>query len=260
MVSDALARQLGILRSLAIYYGIPGRARRLRRFYRPFVTPGALCFDIGAHVGNRTAVWRRLGARVVAVEPQPSLVRWLEFLHGRDEGVTIVRQAVGARTGQATLYLSRLNPTVATLSTSWRDAVSNDPAFTGVRWDETVPVAVTTLDALIAAHGRPDFCKLDIEGHELEALKGLSVPIAVISFEYIPAAIELAAGCIARLGQLGYYTYNWFEGESHRWALAEWLDGDAMMQKLAGLARSGRSGDIIAQHTAHGSRTERIGD
>lgn len=68
-----LARGWGLLRSLVIYYGLPGRARRDRDFYRQFVQPGALVFDVGAHVGNRLRVLRQLGARVVAVKPQPLL-------------------------------------------------------------------------------------------------------------------------------------------------------------------------------------------
>ena len=83
-----MARLIGTARSLAMYYGIPFRARRLERLYAPFVTRDALCFDIGAHAGNRALCWRRLGARVVAVEPQPDFVRLLRLLYGRDEGVT----------------------------------------------------------------------------------------------------------------------------------------------------------------------------
>nr|HMT20580.1 hypothetical protein [Promineifilum sp.] len=70
MTIAQIERQAGVLRSLAIYYA-PGRVRRLTHFYTPFIRPDDLCFDVGAHVGNRIAAWRRLGARVVAVEPQP---------------------------------------------------------------------------------------------------------------------------------------------------------------------------------------------
>ena len=52
------------------------RARAaMDRLYGQFVRPGDLVFDIGAHVGDRVASFRRLGARVVAVEPQPALAR-----------------------------------------------------------------------------------------------------------------------------------------------------------------------------------------
>ncbi|HVJ30290.1 MAG TPA: FkbM family methyltransferase, partial [Gammaproteobacteria bacterium] len=101
----ATARSLGVARSLAMYYGVPFRARRMRNFYAPFVEPGDLCFDIGAHAGNRVRCWRRLGARVVAVEPQPDFVRILRWLYGRDAGVEIVPQAVGREAGSAELLL-----------------------------------------------------------------------------------------------------------------------------------------------------------
>ena len=39
--------------------------------YARFLRAGDLAFDIGAHVGDRISSFRRLGARVVALEPQP---------------------------------------------------------------------------------------------------------------------------------------------------------------------------------------------
>src|SRR5262245_3241112 len=81
---SALGRAYGVARSVAMSYGIPLRARRLRRFYAQFVTAGSLCFDVGAHAGNRVRCWRKLGARVIAIEPQPDFVRLLELLYGRD--------------------------------------------------------------------------------------------------------------------------------------------------------------------------------
>ena len=81
---DAAVRAWGIGRSLAIYHGIPGRRARLTRFYRQFLDPGDVAFDIGAHVGSRVRAWRRLGVRVIAVEPQPDCLRVLRVLYGRD--------------------------------------------------------------------------------------------------------------------------------------------------------------------------------
>ena len=122
-----MARAFGIARSIALYYGIPFRARRLRQLYRPFVSPGSLCFDVGAHAGNRVRCWRRLGARVVAIEPQPDFVRLLELLYGRDPGVAIVAAAVGRASGRAKLLLSERTPTVTTLSADWVDQCPRRP-------------------------------------------------------------------------------------------------------------------------------------
>ena len=69
------------------------------RFYAGFVRPGDLCFDIGAHVGSRTLSWSRLGATVVALEPQPDFVRLLRWMFARNPRVTVRGEAVAARAG-----------------------------------------------------------------------------------------------------------------------------------------------------------------
>ena len=99
-----------------MYHGVPGRHRRMVRFYRAFLSPGEVGFDIGAHVGSRVRAWRKLGARVVAVEPQPALVTTLKLLYGRDRAVAIEPVAVGRREGTIELKLNIDNPTVSTAS------------------------------------------------------------------------------------------------------------------------------------------------
>jgi FkbM family methyltransferase len=246
-----LARGWGLLRSLIIYYGLPGRARRDRDFYRQFVQPGALVFDVGAHVGNRLRVLRQLGARVVAVEPQPLFADLLQRLYGRDNQVTLVREAMGAAAGEATLHISRRTPTVTTLSAGWMNAVQRAESFAGVDWEETVTVPVTTLDALITRHGAPDFCKIDIEGSELAALKGLSTALPLLSFEYIPATKEMTLACIQRLQTLGNYRYNWSVGEEQRLASDVWLNAEETTARLGQMGINERSGDLYAKRETH---------
>ena len=103
-----------VLRSLRIYYGNRQRKKSMDRLYGQFIHRGDLAFDIGAHVGDRAASFRRLSARVVAVEPQPRLARLLRLLFGRDAGMARVAALVGAAPGQAVLRLNTANPTVAT--------------------------------------------------------------------------------------------------------------------------------------------------
>lgn len=239
-----IARALGLARSLGLYYGNPLRNRRLARLYAPFLGPAALGFDIGAHVGNRVKCWRALGARVVAVEPQPDLLRVLSLLYGRDPAVTLVPEAVGARPGQAPLWVSDRHPTVTTLSAAWAEEVGRGPDFRGVRWRQAGEVRVTTLDELIRRFGMPDFVKIDVEGLEGEVLAGLSRPPPALSFEYLTAARHRALACVDRLEALGEYRYNSSPGESHRLAWARWLDAAGMRAALARLTQG--SGDVYA--------------
>lgn len=216
------------------------------RFYAQFIRPGDLCFDLGAHVGNRVWAWSQLGAQVIAVEPQPACLALLRRWYGRRPNVTLVNAAVGAEPGRAPLWVSAATPTVTTLSRPWIEAVQQDASFAEVRWDDSVEVDVTTLDALIARFGVPAFCKIDVEGYELAVLRGLSQPLPALSFEYLPAARDAAAACIARLAELGEYRFNRSVGEQHRWA-GPWLDTRSMLAFVAGLAPGDGSGDIYAR-------------
>jgi FkbM family methyltransferase len=240
-------RWRGIGRSLVIYYGNPLKLRRMQRFYAQFIRPGALCFDIGAHVGNRTWVWTRLGAKVVAVEPQEACVALLRRWYGHSSQVILVEQAVGAAPSMQTLRISRAHPTVTTLSSTWIEAVQTTESFAHVQWEESATVVVTTLDALIAQYGQPAFCKIDIEGYEGEALAGLSQPLPVLSFEFVPPARQAALACLNRLHQLGRYEYNWSLGEQHKWQSPRWLTQTEMAAYLNGLAVDDPSGDIYAR-------------
>jgi hypothetical protein len=92
-----------VSRSLRTYHA-PGRAAALDGFYCRFLGAGDLAFDVGAHVGDRMLSFRRLGARVVAVEPQRALGRVLRLLLRGDPDVTLVSHLIGARMGEADRY------------------------------------------------------------------------------------------------------------------------------------------------------------
>ncbi len=239
-----------MLRSVAIYHGIPLRQARLRQFYSSLASRGDLVFDIGAHAGNRARALAALGCRVVAVEPQPDFVRLLRVLFGRSSHVEIVEAAVAAAPGRAALSISHRHPTVTTMETAWRETRSSEPDFSQVRWDRQVDVAVTTLDALIERYGTPVFVKLDVEGAEPSVLAGLTRPIETISFEYLPRALDFAAQCVTRLEQLGTYRYNLSIGESYRLASDRWLTPAELMAALATKDAQRRAGDVYAKLVA----------
>lgn len=239
-------RAIGLARSLAIYYAVPFRQRRLRALYRQFAGPGDLVFDVGAHLGNRTRALAALGCRVVALEPQPHVAAALRRFAGRNPRVQVVEQAVAAAAGRATLSISERTPTVSTLATEWRNARAREPDFGDVSWNQTVEVTATTLDALIQEFGRPAFVKIDVEGGELGVLQGLSTAVPALSFEFLPRALDAARACVARVETIGPYRFNWSMAESSVLALPRWVPGPALLQALQAEPPS-RHGDIYAR-------------
>ena len=236
----------GVARSLQIYYGDRSRRAAMERLYRRFVQPGDLVFDIGAHVGDRIAVFRRFGARVVAVEPQPALVKTLKLIYGRDRAVTIEPVAVGRQAAMLDFRLNLDNPTVSTASDAFRLAANGAPGWEGQVWTRTIRVPATTLDALFARYGMPAFIKIDVEGSEAEALAGLTQPSPALSFEFTTIQRGVAADCVDHCARLGYTRYNAMLGESHALVHNDWVSAEEIASWLRALPQSANSGDIYA--------------
>jgi hypothetical protein len=77
----------GVIRSLLTYYVGKQRRQAMDDWYRRFLRPGDLAFDVGSHVGDRVASLHRLGATVVAVEPQPTFIKI--DVEGYEAGLTV---------------------------------------------------------------------------------------------------------------------------------------------------------------------------
>ena len=205
--------------------------RILATHYKKFITPGDLCFDIGANIGLKTEALLLAGARVVAVEPQARCVEELHRMFRREPRVEVVANAVGAAQGAANIYespahqLSSLSPEFIATAKATRYHADN-------RWNHSVTIEVTTLDQLIASFGLPIFCKIDVEGYEFEVLKGLSHAIPVVAFEYHPWYAQTAVNCVNKLESLGACYFNWIVGESQEFRSQEWLSANDIIRTL----------------------------
>jgi FkbM family methyltransferase len=229
-----------LARSLEVYYGDPARDAAMDTLYAQFLDPGDLAFDIGSHVGDRIGAFRRVGARVIALEPQPDCAR------ADDLGVALVEAACGPSAGTLILHVNSANPTVTTASSEFVKAADGAGGWEGQVWDRQIEVPVTTLDVLIAAHGLPRFIKIDVEGFEADVLAGLTTAVPAVSFEFTTIQRDVAEACLARLASLGDYRFNIALGESQLMTFVEAVSHAEMVAHIASLPHEANSGDVYA--------------
>lgn len=211
-------------------------------FYAQFVRPGDLVYDIGANLGDYAEVFSALGARVVAIEPQPYCCMRLQQRFRLARRITVEQVAVAAAPGSIEMHTPADGSVVATASQKWM----YEGRFSNVDWGRHFTVKAVTLDDLISRHGQPRFVKIDIEGFESQALAGLMVAVESLSFEFAREFIADTAECIASLERLGAYRFNFAAEEDKRFRFDDWMTGAHVLERLREMA-SDAWGDVYAR-------------
>jgi FkbM family methyltransferase len=220
------------------------------RFYGSFIASGDLVFDVGANIGERSDVFLALGASVVAVEPQAECTAQLRSRWQDEPRYTLFEGACAEAAGERELFVANAN-TLSSMSPEWIDTMRQNGVFSDYRWDEKRAVVTTTLDALVAEHGCPDFVKIDVEGFEYGVLAGLTQPVGCASIEWHGVSLTATKRCIERLSEVGMTQFNVSLGESMSWALPGWVDGGEAGAFLGGLDKLAW-GDVYARRPAGG--------
>jgi FkbM family methyltransferase len=252
---------INLMRSLRIYkivYNISlilmdaVNRKKLLKFYSRFVKKDDLCFDIGANYGRRTEIFLKLGARVVAVEPQDICMQELEKKYCNNKRVVLIKKAISDNQGEEKIMISDSH-TLSSMSNEWINSIKSSEMFfvstQAFSWQKSAKVQVTTLSNLIKEYGNPAFCKIDVEGYEYKVLKSLSDPIKMVSFEFTPTQefILSAINTIEHLASIGKVKFNYSFGESISLVLNEWVGPDVISNILLNLSKKTPiSGDIYA--------------
>ena len=180
-------------------------------FYSSFLSADDIAFDVGANMGNRASVFLQIGCKVIAVEPQK--VCYSHLLSKFGKKIIIVPFGLGEKEEERVMYISNVN-TVSSFSNEWIESVKKD-RFKNIDWDQSQTIKMTTLENLIVEFGKPKFCKIDVEGFELEVLKSLKQPLPYLSMEYtVPEQIERLAACVD-------YCYNLSSDSTFNYAIGE---------------------------------------
>ncbi len=168
------------------------------------VVGSELVFDIGANHGSKAALFSRLAKKVICVEPDPTSFEILRSRFARRESVVLVHAGVAAAEGTLPFRILGPGSPLNTFSAQWASQLSTDPVT-------EVDVSVITLDQLIREYGLPNYVKIDAEGYELPILKGLSVPVPLLSFECnLPDFLDESLASVERLATLSAsVTFNY---------------------------------------------------
>jgi FkbM family methyltransferase len=142
------------------------------------------------------------GARVVAIDPQPSCIQELRARFRGDRRVRIEPVGLGENEGTRNFYISARSGTSSFIET----------------WEPrhhigTLEVPIKTIENLITAHGVPRYIKIDVEGFELQVVTPLNTKVDLLSFEYhvmpqIPDDMAIKSKIIDLLGRFGILLFN----------------------------------------------------
>jgi FkbM family methyltransferase len=155
-----------------------------------------LVFDIGAHIGTVSEQFHNAGAsNIVAVEPCYESFEELRKL----PYVQAIHAAVWHEPSIIpTWYSTNQSGWSTVLPAKWTQA------YPDAIWGKAQYTPAITLEQLISLFGTPYLIKIDVEGAELNVIKGLTNKTRYLFFEFHQKFIDDAEKCLLLLQRLGY--------------------------------------------------------
>lgn len=203
----------------------------------PLISDRAHCLDIGANIGNHALFFKDHFASVQCFEPVPRTFRLLEINAELSDKLHCHMIAASDRSGRAEIIEDPVDSIEASLTAAkpGRDAVTRQP------------VDVRPLDAFLPDEiaSNVGFMKVDVEGHELAALRGcrqiIEASRPVIAFEQFGAGYSDGTFPVVEfLRGLGYEAFYELRDGTPGWLPARL----AVAWKIARLLGTGRDSKL----------------
>ncbi len=174
---------------------------------RKFISPGGVVLDVGANIGFFSNFFSGVvgaSGQVHSFEPDK-----INFHHLQNElkncnNVTLIQKAVAESSGTLMLYTSDL------LNVDHR-------TYEPENYKDKYSVEKISIDDYVAGKFNVDFIKMDIQGFELDALRGMSItlkenPDIILFIEFWPYGLQKAGSSATELFDfitaLGYNIFN----------------------------------------------------
>ena len=200
--------------------GAEAHKARMGAFYSQFFQAGSRVFDVGANQGEYSEIFAGEGGRVIAIEPNTAYSTRLTAL-ARTNDIHPMFVAIGEEPGEATLNVCS-KPGFSTMVDRHVDWIEESPDYKDVSWTHTLTVPVTTLGLLAKEFGEPEFVKIDVEGFEINVLRGMTFRPRNLSFEFGARRKGPSSVCLEHMGALNY-RFRPIIGREYRFVTAEWM-------------------------------------
>lgn len=233
--------------SKLIYEWNPFKAKRKRNFYKQLIKRDDLCFDVGAHLGDRVSSWLGIGASVVAFEPQPKFSKYLSKKFENNPDFHLENIGLSGSVGNMNFNVCNRYPTLSSLQGKEWESQLNENSSLNIKFDATHEIEVSTLDEMIGKYGIPQFIKIDVEGHEKEVLKGLSQKVDCLSFEFLSFNKEELKVCLDMCESLGYSKFNWSYQEEFNFRVKDWTSSEEIFHDIDSMKKKVFSGDVYVK-------------
>ena len=188
-----------------------------------------LIFDIGANVGNFTeACLNKIpDSKIIAVEPNNFLI---EHLRKRFKlnSVQILNFLVSNQTDIfVPFYENKTADTISTASTDW---IYNSRFSHNSQWLPPIDKQTITIDKMISLYGIPDLIKIDVEGYELQVLRGLTRKVNKLCFEWAEEGKESIVESCSYLENLGYQDFGYILGDDYLREPTRWVSKTELLK------------------------------
>lgn len=152
--------------------------------WRRWIKPGDTVLDVGAHIGYLTVLLSRLAGPaggVFAFEPGANNLPYLERNVEHLRNVRIEPVALGNQDGQVPFFLEALTGQNNSLSADYDLFAANRASAHSSESYQSTKVSITTLDLFCTERNlEPNWIKIDVEGHEIDVLRGGTLTISSI--------------------------------------------------------------------------------
>jgi FkbM family methyltransferase len=153
---------------------------------RALIEPGQTVIDIGANIGFYTNIFSDIvgsNGKVHAFEPDVTNYSHIKKISGKNNNVVLRQKAVSDKTEPLKIFTSKL------LNVDHR-------TYPVEQYESSYDIEAVSIDDYVAGSFKVDFIKMDIQGHELKALRGMKKTLGVFQpillTEFWPSGLKQA--------------------------------------------------------------------